>query len=106
MFGSTRDARQAGNQLAAAATATIVATTAAMVAVSAGCTPKSSDAISRFKESAPARPEPTRRHHEQVKRGFLVGVNPQMAGHGIHFGKPTWKLPLSQKSAALRRYSL
>src|SRR5205823_10803724 len=56
MFGSTRDARHAGTQLATTATAVIVAITKAIVTVSVGCTPNSRDAISRFTASAPARP--------------------------------------------------
>src|SRR2546426_7098589 len=55
-FGSRRDARHAGSQLATTATAVIVAITKAIVAVSVGCTPNSRDAISRFTASAPARP--------------------------------------------------
>src|SRR5207302_10620163 len=55
-FGSSRDARHAGSQLATTATAVIVAITKAIVTISVGCTPNSSDAISRFTASAPARP--------------------------------------------------
>src|SRR6266481_114556 len=55
-FGSSRDARHAGSQLATTATAVIVAITKAIVTVSVGCTPNSRDAISRFTASAPARP--------------------------------------------------
>src|SRR5258706_13419427 len=55
-FGSSRDARHAGSQLATTATAVIVAITKAIVAVSVGCTPNNKDAISRFTASAPARP--------------------------------------------------
>src|SRR5204863_9828242 len=55
-LGSSRDARHAGSQLAATATAVIVAITKAIVTVSVGCTPNSRDAISRFTASAPARP--------------------------------------------------
>src|SRR6267378_3402330 len=55
-FGSSRDARHAGSQLATTATAVIVAITKAIVTISVGCTPNSSDAISRVTASAPARP--------------------------------------------------
>src|SRR5215471_8794176 len=55
-IGSSRDARQAGSQLAMAATAVIVAVATTNVVVSVGPTPKSRDATSRFKVSAPARP--------------------------------------------------
>jgi hypothetical protein len=55
-FGSIRDARHAGSQLAITATAVIVAITKAIVTISVGCTPNSRDAISRFTASAPARP--------------------------------------------------
>ena len=55
-IGSTRDARQAGSQLARAAAAVIVAAAARNVVVSVGPTPNSKDATSRFKANAPARP--------------------------------------------------
>ena len=58
-FASSRDARHAGSQLATAATTVIVAITKAIVTISVGCTPNSSDAIRRFKASAPARPKVT-----------------------------------------------
>jgi hypothetical protein len=43
-FGSSRDARHAGSQLATTATAVIVAITKAIVTVFVGCTPNSRDA--------------------------------------------------------------
>src|SRR5262245_66668116 len=47
-FGSSRDARHAGSQLATTATAVIVAITKAIVTITVGFTPNSRDAISRF----------------------------------------------------------
>ena len=81
MFGSIRDARHAGSQQATAATSVIVATTATIVAGSVGCTPNSSDAISRLSANAPARPTtmPTAGEHQALlhhlrEHAALVGA--------------------------------
>ena len=57
--GRLQVTRQAGSQQAIAATNAIVATTPTIVTGSVGCTPNNSDAISRLRANAPARPAPT-----------------------------------------------